>query len=431
MISTFFFSMKDVRSGLRRPNGYPAVNVKKVGILGAGMMGQGIAYANAVAGIDVIVKDVSVQAALMAVSYAEKRLEEKVSRGVMDSGAKRSVLARITATTENADLSDCDAIIEAVYEDMDLKREILRELEPYLKKEAFWGSNTSSLPISLLSNASSQPEHFIGVHFFSPADKMPLIEIILGKETSKETLAKAFDYARQIGKIRIVVNDAPGLYTTRTFGTYLDEGVRMLSEGIHPARIERIGKSIGMPMGPLAIYDEVSLELSRKAAHTWAEHGIQDTTKDRSVTSEVIETMIGQYGRGGRHHGGGFYEYSDDNSKAIWPGLVKRYYRKDALISDSDLRDRLLFRQVIESYNCLEEGVLTSEAEGNVGSILGIGAPAWTGGYLQFANTYGIENFVHSFEQLADLYGDRFSAGKLLNSRAVQAGSHPEISYQH
>jgi 3-hydroxyacyl-CoA dehydrogenase/enoyl-CoA hydratase/3-hydroxybutyryl-CoA epimerase len=239
---------------------------------------------------------------------------------------------------------------------------------------------------------------------------MPLVEIIMGDKTGDVALAKAFDYTKQIKKTPIVVNDSLGFFTSRTFGTYLDEGVRMLVEGVKPVRIDNLGKAVGMPVGPLTVYDEVSLELSHKAQATWKEMGLVIDGDDRSITAGVVDTMISEHGRGGRHHGGGFYEYGADGSKEVWSGLSDLYGRDDVELSDQDIKERLLFRQVIEALKCLETGVLRSVADGNIGSIMGIGAPVWTGGLLQFVNTYGLQNFIDRCGELTVAYGDRFEA---------------------
>jgi len=231
----------------------------------------------------------------------------------------------------------------------------------------------------------------------------------MGEKTSDATLARAFDYARQIKKTPIVVNDSLGFFTSRTFGTYLDEGVQLLHEGVHPVLVDSMGKAVGMPVGPLAVYDEVSMELSRKAQETWKNMGVQDKWGDGSVAREVVGLMIDGHGRGGRHHGGGFYEYADDGSKAIWPQLLDLFYKPEVSVDEQDIKDRLLFRQVIESLKCLESNVLRSVEDGNIGSIMGIGAPVWTGGFLQFVETYGHQAFVDRCKELAEKYGERFN----------------------
>ena len=410
MINTFFFQMNKINGGASRPKDVPPQVTEKVGVLGAGMMGQGIAYSSAMAGIQVVLKDISLEAAEKGKAYTEALLQKRVDRGRMTADKMADVLSLIHPTASNEDLKGCDLIIEAVFENMKLKHEITKELEPMLAEGGIWGSNTSTLPITQLAEASVNAENFIGIHFFSPVDKMPLVEIIMGEKTGDVALAKAFDYTKQIKKTPIVVNDSLGFFTSRTFGTYLDEGVRLLVEGVNPIRIDNLGKAVGMPVGPLTVYDEVSLELSRKAQETWKEMGVAIEGDDRSITAGVVETMIGDHGRGGRYHGGGFYEYGADGSKHIWPGLFDLYGKDDVAITDQDAKDRMLFRQVIEALKCLETGVLRSVADGNIGSIMGIGAPAWTGGLLQFINTYGLQNFIDRCNELSAQYGDRFEA---------------------
>jgi 3-hydroxyacyl-CoA dehydrogenase/enoyl-CoA hydratase/3-hydroxybutyryl-CoA epimerase len=410
MINTFFFQMNKINGGASRPKDVPPQVTEKVGVLGAGMMGQGIAYSSAMAGIQVVLKDISLEAAEKGKAYTEALLQKRVDQGRMTTEKMADVLSLIHPSASNEDLKGCDLIIEAVFENMKLKHEITKELEPMLSEGGIWGSNTSTLPITQLAEASANAENFIGIHFFSPVDKMPLIEIIMGEKTGDVALAKAFDYTKQIKKTPIVVNDSLGFFTSRTFGTYLDEGVRLLVEGVNPIRIDNLGKAVGMPVGPLTVYDEVSLELSRKAQETWKEMGVAIEGDDRSITADVVETMIGDHGRGGRYHGGGFYEYGADGSKHIWPGLFDLYGKDDVAITDHDAKDRMLFRQVIEALKCLETGVLRSVADGNIGSIMGIGAPAWTGGLIQFINTYGLQNFIDRCSELSTQYGDRFEA---------------------
>jgi 3-hydroxyacyl-CoA dehydrogenase/enoyl-CoA hydratase/3-hydroxybutyryl-CoA epimerase len=421
MINTFFFNLNQINGGASRPKDVAPQKTEKVGVLGAGMMGQGIAYVSAMAGIEVVLKDISIEAAGKGKAYSENLLNKRVERGRMSPEQAQQVLALIKPTADNADLDGCDLIIEAVFENMALKHEITKELEPHLAKGGVWGSNTSTLPITQLAEASSNADNFIGIHFFSPVDKMPLVEIIMGENTSDLALAKAFDYTKQIRKTPIVVNDSLGFFTSRTFGTYLDEGVRLLTEGVHPIQIDNLGKAIGMPVGPLTVYDEVSLELSRKAWATWKDMGVLDNWGDGTITRDVIETMVGEHGRGGRHHGGGFYEYGEGGSKKIWPGLMDIYYKPDTNLAEQDIKDRLLFRQVIEALKCLETNVLRTVADGNIGSIMGIGAPAWTGGLIQFVNTYGLERFSARCDELANQYGDRFVAPAIVAEK-IAAG---------
>ncbi len=421
MTTAFFFQLNQVNGGASRPQNVEKRDVKKVGILGAGMMGQGIAYVSAMAGIEVILKDISQQAADKGKAYSEKLLAKRVSRGKMDESRKEAVLSLIRPTANDEDLQGCDLIVEAVFENIELKNKITQSTEKYLAEDGFWGSNTSSLPISLLAEASSKPEKFIGIHFFSPVDKMPLIELICGEQTDDETLARAFDYARQINKTPIVVNDSLGFFTSRTFGTYLDEGARLVKEGIHPVRIDNLGKAIGMPVGPLTVHDEVSQELTRKAMETWGDMGVGDKWGEQEVMREIIQFLVTEHGRGGRHHGGGYYSYADDGGKELWPEVLTRYYQADVQIEDQDIKDRLLFRSVIETLKCLESNVLRNVADGNIGSIMGIGAPIWTGGYLQFINTYGLQKFSDRCAELAGKFGGRFQVPAIVGEK-LQAG---------
>lgn len=411
MITTFFFGLNKVNGGASRPQDVAPQVTKKVGILGAGMMGQGIAYSSAMAGIEVVLKDISVEAADKGKAYSEKLLDKRISRGRMTEEKKASVLSLIKPTADDEDLQGCDLIIEAVFENVELKHKITQSTEKYLADGGVWGSNTSSLPITLLAEGSEKPENFIGIHFFSPVDKMPLVEIICGEKTSDVTLAKAFDYTKQIRKTPIVVTDSPAFFTSRTFGTYLDEAANLVVEGAHPVQVDNLGRAIGMPVGPLTVHDEVSQELTRKAKETWAELGRADDLLhggDPAAMDAIVQKLVVENNRGGRYHGGGYFEYGDDGSKTIWPDLVDTFYQADVDLPESDIKDRLLFRQVIETLKCLEEGVLKTVVDGNIGSIMGIGAPIWTGGFLQFVNTYGLEKFQARCNELADKYGERF-----------------------
>ncbi|MDB2379622.1 3-hydroxyacyl-CoA dehydrogenase NAD-binding domain-containing protein [Luminiphilus sp.] len=420
MINTFFFQMNKVNGGASRPKDVPPQKTEKVGILGAGMMGQGIAYSSAMVGIEVVLKDISLDAAVKGKAYTQALLQKRVDKGRMTSEKMAQVLSLIHPTAADEDLDGCDLIIEAVFENMTLKHQMTRDLEPRLAAGGVWGSNTSTLPITQLAQASQNAENFIGIHFFSPVDKMPLVEIIMGEQTGDMALAKAFDFTKQIKKTPIVVNDSLGFFTSRTFGTYLDEGVRLLVEGMKPLRIDNLGKAVGMPVGPLTVYDEVSLELSRKASQTWKEMGLSVGDDDRSITARVVETMVGDYGRGGRYHGGGFYEYGADGSKEVWSGLAELYAATTSPLSDADAKDRLIFRQVIEALKCLETGVLRTVADGNIGSIMGIGAPAWTGGLLQFVNTYGLQNFIDRCASLSAAFGERFQAPAIVAEKLAK-----------
>ena len=417
MISTYFFQMNKVNGGASRPQGVEPQLTKKVGVLGAGMMGQGIAYVSAMAGIEVILKDISEESAEKGKAYSERLLAKRVANGRMTEEKKAAVLALIKPTADDNDLQGCDLIIEAVFENIELKNKITQSTEKFLAEGGVWGSNTSTLPITQLAEASSKAENFIGIHFFSPVDKMPLVEIICGDNTSDVALAKAFDYTKQIKKTPIVVNDSLGFFTSRTFGTYFDEGARMVTEGVYPVRVDNLGKAIGMPVGPLTVHDEVSQELSRKAFETWSDMGVMDKWGEQDSLRKVINFLTVENGRGGRHHNGGYFDYSADGGKTIWPQLVDQFYKSDVEVSDEDIKDRLLFRQVIETLKCLQSNVLRTVADGNVGSIMGIGAPVWTGGFIQFVNTYGLENFQTRCGELAAKYGERFVCPQIVEDK--------------
>ena len=407
MIQAFFFDLGKVNGGAARPRDVPKSKIGKLGILGAGMMGQGIAYSAAMAGIDVVLKDTVQEAAERGKAYTAALLDKRVARGRMTADEAAAVLARITPTDKADALKGCDLIIEAVFERIDVKEAVLKEHEALLADTGFWGSNTSTLPISRLAQGAARPEKFIGLHFFSPVDKMPLLEIVVGERTDDETLARAFDFARQIGKTPIVVNDSTGFYTSRTIGTKMDEAVQMVAEGLDPVRIENLSRAVGFPTGMLTLYDEVKLSLAIDIFDTQVGMELRDASED--VTPEaraLLREMVERYGRKGRGVGGGFFDYTEAG-KDIWPGLEK--WRKDgADIPDADIKDRMLFRAVLETLRCLDEGVLRSTPDANIGSIMGIGAPVWTGGYAQFVETYGRDRFVARCEELAARYGARF-----------------------
>ncbi|UAA37706.1 enoyl-CoA hydratase/isomerase family protein [Paraneptunicella aestuarii] len=410
LIRTFFFQLNDLNNGGSRPAVEQRFKVQKLGVIGAGMMGQGIAYVAAKAGIDVVLKDVSQESADKGKAYSAKLMDKQIQRGRATEQAKEALLGKILATENASDLAGCDLIIEAVFEKMELKHQLTKELESQLADNGVWGSNTSSLPITQLAEASVNPANFVGIHFFSPVDKMPLVELICGKETSAETLAKAFDFTQQIGKTPIVVNDSVGFFTSRTFEAQLNEGAQLVAEGVHPVRVDNLGVAIGMPVGPLTVTDEVSLNLLFQVRDTQIKMGLRDPAKDQTPLGTALrEFLCLEQKRGGRQYGGGFFDYNEDG-KSIWPELVSQYYREELDISDADIKDRLLFCNVIEALKCFEEGVVNTVADANIGSIMGIGAPAWTGGYLQFVNTYGLANFIERCGELAAKYGARFEA---------------------
>jgi len=421
MTGTFWFQLNAIKAGGSRPDGVDKETFRKVGVLGAGMMGAGIAYSTATRGIDVVLKDVSVENAEKGKSYSEKLLAKKVSRGRMTEEQKADILSRIKATDSANDLEGCDLVIEAVFEDSELKAKVTREAEPRLVANGIFASNTSTIPITQLAEASAKAENFIGLHFFSPVDKMQLVEIIVGEKTSDETLARAFDYVQQIGKIPVVVNDSRGFFTSRVFGTFVNEGICMLGEGIHPSSIENAGLLAGMPVGPLAISDEISMTLmqhirdqSKKdteaAGGSWNAHPAE----------AVIDAMVNEHGRKGKAAGAGFYDYPANGKKHLWPELEKLFVDADKAhaVKLQELKDRILFIQAIETVRCLEEGVLRTVEDANIGSIFGIGYAPWTGGAIQFINQYGVRAFAERASELANTYGERFAPPKLLQEKA-------------
>ena len=418
MISTFWHGLNTIKSGASRPQGIERWKATKVGILGAGMMGAGIAYATASTGIPVVLKDISIEAAEKGKAYSQKLLDKKVAQGRLSAEKRDQVLSLIQTTASNADLAGCDLIIEAVFENPALKAQVTQEAEQYLASNGVMASNTSTLPITELAQASKNDQNFIGLHFFSPVDKMQLVEIIKGKNTSAETLAKAFDFVQQIGKLPVVVNDSRGFFTSRVFGTFVQEGLCLLAEGVHPARIEMAALKAGMPVGPLAIQDEVSLTLSEHVANErYKALEAQGQTITKSPADDVIHSMIHEFNRKGKAAGAGFYDYPADAKKQLWSGLS--HWKKDNDISEQEMIDRFLFVQALDTVRCLEEGVLESVVDANVGSIFGIGFAAWTGGAVQFLNQYGLAKAVTRAKVLENKYGERFKAPQLLKDRAA------------
>lgn len=409
MIGTFWYQLNEIKAGAGRPEGFEQRTVGKVGILGAGMMGAGIAYACAIRGIPVVLKDISVDNADKGKDYSAGLLDKRVARGRMTAEKREQVLGLIHTTDSAADLGGCDLIIEAVFEDRALKAGVTAEAEAQLADSAVFASNTSTLPITGLAAASARPQNFIGLHFFSPVDKMPLVEIICGEKTAPATLARAYDFVQQIAKTPIVVNDSRGFFTSRVFGTFTREGIAMLGEGVAAASIENAAFLAGFPVGPLAVCDEVSLSLSARVRdQTIKDLAAQGESYQPHPADAVIDRLL-QQDRAGKAAGKGFYDYPEDSKKSLWPGLQQQFYKADAQLPLQDIKDRLLFIQALESVRCLDEKVLTSVRDANVGSIFGIGYPAWTGGVLQFINQCGVREFVSRAQQLAEHYGERFA----------------------
>jgi 3-hydroxyacyl-CoA dehydrogenase / enoyl-CoA hydratase / 3-hydroxybutyryl-CoA epimerase len=425
MIQAFWFDLNSINAGGSRPEGYEPRPVRKVAILGAGMMGAGIAYVSARNGIEVVLKDVSLDAAEKGKAYSEKILDKAVSRGKATEAKRAEVLARITPTADYANLSGCDLIVEAVFEKVSLKHQVFAEAEPVVAPDALLGSNTSTLPITELAQGVQRKADFIGLHFFSPVDKMPLLEIIRGEQTSDAALARALDYAAQIKKTPIVVNDSRGFFTSRVIGTFVNEALAMLGEGIPPATIEQATTQAGYPVGALQLADELNLELFLKIRNeTRAAAEAAGVEYPRHPAEGVVEKMV-ELGRPGRLRGAGFFDYDESGKRiGLWPGLAEAFpVQVDPPPSQIDLpelEERMLVIEAVESARCVEEGVIVKTADANIGSIMGIGFPPWTGGVLQYINGYagGVAGFVERADQLAEHYGDRFSPNPLLRKKA-------------
>ena len=428
MIQAFFFDLQAINAGGSRPQGPPPYRATKVGVLGAGMMGAGIAYSCALAGMDVVLKDVSIDGAEKGRERSAANLAKQVERGKITAETRDQVLARILPTEKAADLTGCDLVIEAVFESQQLKHQVFNEIEDVVEPDALLCSNTSTLPITGLATGVRRPEDFIGLHFFSPVEKMPLVEIIVGEQTSDEALARAYDVVRQIKKTPIVVNDSRGFFTSRVFGTLVMEGVQMLSEGIDPVTIERAATSKGFPAPPLAMVDEVSLTLPQKiAAEARSDAAATEAGQAgfASPAMSVIDRMVDELGRKGKAAGAGFYDYPAGESKRLWPGLWDHFVKADRNPVDevtfADLQERFTFIMSLETIKCLAEGVLRSTADANIGSIFGIGFPPLYGGALQYVNGYegGVAGFAARARELAAAYGDRFAPPPLLEQKAA------------
>lgn len=424
MIQAFWFDLNSINGGGSRPDGYEKRNASKVAVLGAGMMGAGIAYVSARAGMRVVLKDVSIEAAEKGKAYSQKILDKAVGRGKMTEAKRDEVLALITPTDNYADLAGCDLVVEAVFEKVSLKHDVFAETEKVVDADALLGSNTSTLPITSLAEGVDRKKDFIGLHFFSPVDKMPLLEIIRGDETSDEALARALDYAAAIKKTPIVVNDSRGFFTSRVIGTFVNEALAMLAEGISPATIEQATTQAGYPVGALQLADELNLELFLKIRNETRE--AMGDAYTRHPAEAVVEKMV-ELGRPGRLAGRGFFDYDENGKrKGLWSGLAETFPMQGdpSAVDIHELEERMLVIEAVESARCVEEGVLITTADANIGSIMGIGFPPWTGGVLQYINGYegstghGVAAFVERAEQFTKAYGERFEPNALLRKKA-------------
>jgi 3-hydroxyacyl-CoA dehydrogenase/enoyl-CoA hydratase/3-hydroxybutyryl-CoA epimerase len=410
MINAFFFELQAINAGASRPAGVPEYRARKVGVLGAGMMGAGIAYVCAKVGIEVVLKDVSLEAAEKGKAYSEKLLAKQVQKGRSTPEKAEAFLSLITPTADPNDLAGCDLVIEAVFESEELKQKVFAEIAGVVEPDALLCSNTSTLPITSLAEGIDRPDDFVGMHFFSPVDRMPLVELIVGEKTSDRALAKAYDVVRQIKKTPIVVNDSRGFFTSRVFGTLVMEGAAMVAEGVDPVTIERAATQMGFPAPPLAMLDEVTLTLPMKIRDAARAAGDNAGAFDDHPGMAVADRLVTEFDRKGKAAGAGFYDYPADGPKHLWPGLWEHFVREDVDVPFIDLQERMAFAMSLETVKCVEEGVLRATADANIGSIFGIGFPPLHGGALQYINAYqgGLPGFVARARELATSYGPRF-----------------------
>jgi 3-hydroxyacyl-CoA dehydrogenase/enoyl-CoA hydratase/3-hydroxybutyryl-CoA epimerase len=406
IIRTTFVNKGLAEKGARRPAGVPKAEFSKVGVLGAGMMGAGIALVCAKAGIDVVLLDTGIEAAERGKAYSEKILSKEVAKGKLNEEKARAILGRISPTDDYANLAGAELIIEAVFEDTAIKADVTAKAAAVIGPDALFASNTSTLPISQLAEAFERPKDFIGLHFFSPVDRMALVEVIMGRATSEQTLARALDFVARLRKTPIVVNDSRGFYTSRVFQTFIHEGMELLREGVSPALIENGAKLAGMPVGPLAVLDEVTLDLPMKIVR---QSEAEDPSYRRPNSMQVLEKMAEQLGRSSRRSGGGFYDYPEGGRKRLWPELARHFPPAAEQPDVEDVKRRLLYIQALETARCLEEGVLTHPADGDLGSVYGWGFPTWAGGTLSLIETVGVERFVAECDSLAQRHGPRFA----------------------
>ena len=413
MIRTGFMELQKAKKGIARPKTEPAYEIKKLGILGAGMMGAGIAYVSAKAGMDVVLKDVSQEGAEKGKAYSKAILDKAISKNRSTPEKAEALLSKIEATTDPASMKDCDLVIEAVFEDPKLKSIVTAETEAVLGADKVYASNTSTIPITELAKASSRPANFIGIHFFSPVEKMPLVEIIVGEKTEAKAIAAAVDYTVAIGKIPIVVNDSRGFYTSRCFGTFVSEGSFMVEEGVPAAMVENVAKGEGMAVGPLAVIDEVTLTLG---LHVYESDPTPNKPAFQERSYKMQKDLVDNHGRKGKKWGAGFYDYPKGSPKKLWPGLAEKYNSNVAYLDKETVGKRILHRQAIEAFKCLKEGVLKSVVDGDLGSVLGWGFPIFTGGALSYIDFVGMQQFVAECDDFTSRFGARFAVPDALRA---------------
>jgi len=433
MIRTLFFGLQEANKLVRRPKGVPKQEYKKIGVLGAGLMGAGIATVSVQAGLDIVLIDRDQAAADKGKAHIADELGKLVKRKRLDQAKADALLAKVTATPDFGALKDCDLVIEAVFENREVKAEATKKAEAALPKTAVFASNTSTLPITGLAEASSRPDQFIGLHFFSPVEKMPLVEIIVGKKTSQETLARALDFVQKIRKTPIVVNDSRGFFTSRVCGAFISEGHRMLKEGVPAAMIENCARYAGMPVGPLSLNDEVAIDLSWKIMdQTRRDAEAAGQKFEGAGTEDILELMVKKLERFGRKNGKGFYEYPADGKKRLWPELEKYFPAdpkllygegEDKRVKEDEIKKRLLYVQAVDTARCLESNVLTNPQDGDVGSIMGLGFAPQTGGAISLIDQVGIKTFVAECDDFAKKYGPQFEVPRLLRDMAAKGES--------
>lgn len=422
MIKAFFFDLQHINGGGSRPEGYDKYTAKKVGVIGAGMMGAAIAYVSAKAGIEVVLKDIDIDAAKRGKDYSVKLEEKALAKGKTTQEKSDALLARITPTVDPADFKGVDLVIEAAFESVEVKNKVFQEIEDIVEPDAILGSNTSTLPITILAEGVKRQEDFIGIHFFSPVDKMPLVEIIKGEKTSDAVLAKVIDYTLQIRKTPIVVNDSRGFFTSRVIGTFVNEAIAAVGEGVEPSVIEQAGSQAGYPAPPLQLMDELTLTLPQKIRKESEAAAKAAGVEFPQHGSFAVSDWLVDNGRTGRKDGAGFYDYDEAGKRTqLWPGLREQFKSGTNEIPFEDMKERMLFAEALETVKCFDEGVLTSVEDANIGSIFGIGFPAWTGGVVQYINGYegGVAGFVARAKDLAAKYGSHFEPPASLVEKAA------------